>query len=361
MTMDRATGIPGTPMIDDGWLISTHPVTGAEAGRFPIADAEAVAAAVTRARAAAEWWRSLGFDGRRRRLLAWRSDIVRRLDELVAIMRAETGKPVTDATLEISAAVEHIAWAAKHAPRVLSAQRVGGSFVQLEFSAWVEYQPYGVVGVIGPWNYPVYTPMGSIAYAMAAGNAVVFKPSEYTPAVGQFLVDAFARVVPEHPVLQIVHGIGSTGEALVRSAVDKIAFTGSTNTGKRVMAAASDNLTPVLLECGGKDAMIVEADADLDAAAQAAVWAGMANAGQTCVGIERVYAVEPIFDRLVEKIVAKASALKVGSEPDDDIGPVTMPGQIEVIERHITAALKDGGTAVLGGIDAVRAPFVHPT
>ena len=146
--------------------------------------------------------------------------------------------------------------------------------LRLEYSARLEYQPFGVIGVIGPWNYPVCTPMGSIGYALAAGNAVVFKPSEYTPAVGQWLVDRFAEVVPEQPVLQIVHGLGDTGAALCRSGVDKIAFTGSTATGKKVMAACAETLTPVLVECGGKDAMIVDADADLDAAADAASGAG---------------------------------------------------------------------------------------
>src|SRR6185369_17080801 len=160
--------------------------------------------------------------------------------------------------------------------------------LQLEFSARLEYQPLGVIGVIGPRNYPVFTPLGSIAYALAAGNAVVYKPSEYTPAVGQWLVERFAEVVPEQPVLQIVYGRGETGAALCRAGVDKVAFTGSTATGKLVMAACAETLTPVLVECGGKDAMIVDADADLSAAADAALWGGVYNAGQTCIGIERV-------------------------------------------------------------------------
>ena len=152
----------------------------------------------------------------------------------------------------------------------------------------MEYQPLGVVGVIGPWNYPVFTPMGSIAYALAAGNAVVFKPSELTPATGAWLVRSFGEALEvfgePQPVLQLVTGPGSTGEALARSGVGKIAFTGSAATARKVMAAAADTLTPVLAECGGKDALLVGADADLDAAADAAAWGAMSNAGQTCVG-----------------------------------------------------------------------------
>ena len=158
-------------------------------------------------------------------------------------------------------------------------------------AASVEYQPLGVVGVIGPWNYPVFTPMGSIAYALAAGNAVVFKPSEYTPAIGRWLVDAWARAVPEgKDVFVLVTGQGETGAALCRSGVDKIAFTGSAATGRKVMAACAEDLVPVLMECGGKDALLVDADADLEAAADAALWCGMSNGGQTCIGTERVRA-----------------------------------------------------------------------
>ena len=153
-----------------------------------------------------------------------------------------------------------------------------------------------MIGVIGPWNFPIHTPLGSISYALAAGNTVVFKPSEYTPAVGRWFVDRFNEIVPEQPVLQIIYGVGETGAALVESSVDKIAFTGSTATGKKIMAACANTLKPVLLECGGKDAMIVAEDADLDAAASAATWGALTNAGQACVAIERVYAADAIYD-----------------------------------------------------------------
>ena len=144
--------------------------------------------------------------------------------------------------------------------------------------------------------------MGSIAYALAAGNAVVFKPSELTPGVGVWLADSLSEVVPEHALLQIVVGVGETGAALCRADIDKLAFTGSTATGKKVMATCAENLTPVLIEAGGKDALLVDADADLDAAADAAAWGAFSNAGQTCIGVERVYVHERVADRFVDEL-----------------------------------------------------------
>ena len=356
-----ATRTPGVPAIDEGSLISTSPASGEEVGRFPVASPDHVTESVRLARDAAGWWAGLGFAGRRKRLLTFRSLIANRLEELAELMHREGGKPTADALVEAIAAVDHIAWAANHARKVLGRRRVGSSILLTEHSSYLEYLPFGVIGVIGPWNYPVLTPMGSIAYALAAGNAVVFKPSEYTPAVGQWVVDRFAEVVPEHPVLQIVHGMGDVGGALCRSGVDKIAFTGSTATGKKVMAAAAESLTPVLLECGGKDAMIVAADADLDAAAEACVWGGLTNAGQTCVGIERVYVADRVYDEFLGRVVARAAKLTVGEDGAADIGPITMPSQIDIIRRHIEDALTRGGRAVLGGAEAVQPPFVSPT
>ncbi len=356
-----STRTPGVPVVEAGELISTNPVTGDEVARLPVAPPERVREAVARARTAAAWWADLGFSGRRSRLLAWNALLARRMHELADVMCAETGKPTGDALLEVANAVEHLAWAARNARRVLRLRRVRGSLLTPEYGGLVEYQPYGVVGVIGPWNYPVFTPMGSIAYALAAGNAVVFKPSEYSPAVGRWLADSFAEVIPDAPVFQAVYGLGDVGAALSRSGADKISFTGSTATARKVMAACAETLTPVVVECGGKDVMIVDEDADLDAAADAAVWGGMANAGQTCVGIERVYAVDAVYDRLLAKLVERAAKLQVGAAGDAHIGPITMPSQIEVIRRHITDAVDQGGTAVLGGPDAVRPPYVHPT
>lgn len=352
---------PGVPVIENGFLISTNPASGDEVGRFRAASPDEVRATVERARAAGVWWAGLGFAGRRDRLLRWASLLTNRIDEIAALIHREGGKPVPEAVVEAFAAIGHLAWAAKHAERVLRLRRVRGSMLLMEHAAYLEYRPFGVIGVIGPWNYPIFTPMGSVAYALAAGNAVVLKPSEYTPAVGQLMADTFAEIVPEHPVLPTVHGGGDVGAALCVAGVDKVAFTGSTATGKKIMAACAASLTPVLLECGGKDAMIVDADADLDAAAAAASWGGLTNAGQTCIGIERVYVVDAVHDAFVAKLVERAARLRVGVEDGCDIGPITMPAQIDTIRRHIGEAIADGGRAALGGPDAVRPPYVYPT
>jgi acyl-CoA reductase-like NAD-dependent aldehyde dehydrogenase len=334
---------------------SLEPATGQVHASFPVHGPEEVSAAVARARAASGWWQGLGFPGRKERLDAWKAIIAKRLPELAEVMHRENGKPVGDAQLEAVLAVDHIAWAAKNARRVLGPRRVASGMMMANQAATLEYQPFGVVGVIGPWNYPVFTPMGSIAYALAAGNCVVFKPSEYTPAVGAWLVSAFAEVVPDHDVLQLVTGLGETGAALCRAGVDKIAFTGSARTGKKVMAACAENLVPVLMECGGKDSMIVDDDADLEAAADAALWGGMSNAGQTCIGIERVYATEKAYDGFLSKLTEKARKVEAGVS----YGPITMPSQIEIIRAHIADALEQGGTAVTGGeIDGM---LVQPT
>src|SRR6266508_4404028 len=260
-------------------LTSTNPVTGEVVGTFAVDGPEAVEAAVARARPAAAWWAGLGFKGH----------LARQADELCELVRRENGKPLDDAFFEVLVAVDHLDWAARKAAKVLKPRRVPSTLLLANQAASVEYPPVGVVGVLGPWNYPVLTPMGSIVYALAAGNAVVFKPSELTPAVGRWLVDAFAELVREQPVLQLVTGFGATGAALCRSGVDKLAFTGSPGTGRKVMAACAERLTPVVLELGGKDVMIVDDDADVGAAADAAVWGGLSNAGQICIAVERVY------------------------------------------------------------------------
>jgi len=339
---------------------SLNPATGDVVATFPVHTAEDVNAAVERARAAAPWWRELGYDGRRKRLRAWRTQLVQRSDELAELMHRENGKPVEDALGEVVLAVEHLSWAAANAEKVLGRRRVAPGMLAMNHSASTTYVPYGVVGVIGPWNYPVHTPLGSITYALAAGNAVVFKPSEYTPALGKWLTDSFAEIVPEQPVFQLITGFGDTGAALCQAGVDKLAFTGSTATGKKIMAACADTLTPVLIECGGKDALIVAGDADLDAAVDATVWGGMSNAGQTCAGVERVYAVASVYDDFVARVTHEAALVRGGNDAAAQYGPMTMPAQIDVVRRHIDDALARGGRAVVGGPDSVQPPYVQP-
>jgi acyl-CoA reductase-like NAD-dependent aldehyde dehydrogenase len=334
---------------------SHEPSTGQVFATFPVHSEADVAAAVGRARTAALWWQNLGPDGRKQRLDAWRSVLVKRIPEIAEAMHRENGKPVADAQLELTLAVDHLDWAAKNARKVLGQRRVPSGLLMANQAAYLEYQPLGVIGVIGPWNYPVFTPMGSIGYALAAGNAVVFKPSEYTPGVGKMLVDTFAEVVTEQPVLQLITGLGETGAALCRAGVDKIAFTGSTRTGKRVMAACAETLTPVLMECGGKDAMIVADDADVVAAADAALWGGMANAGQTCIGIERVYATAKSYDGFLAALQDKVAKVEAGTS----YGHITMPSQADIIRNHIADAISHGGTALSGG--HVDGTLVQPT
>ena len=337
-------------------LDSLNPATGDVVGTFPVHTAAEVNAAVDRARSGAAWWRELGYAGRRARLRAWRTRLVQRVDEIADLIHRENGKPVDDGFSEVVLAAAHLNWAAANAARVLGRRRVAPGMLAINHTASVSYLPYGVIGVIGPWNYPVHTPLGSISCALAAGNGVVFKPSEYTPAVGAWLAESFASVVPEQPVFQLVTGFGETGAALCRAGVDKLAFTGSAATGKKIMTSCADTLTPVLMECGGKDALIIADDADLDAAVDATVWGGLYNAGQTCSGVERVYAVASVYDDFVARVTRAARLIHAGTH----YGPMTMPAQIDVVRRHIDDALARGGRAVVGGPDSVQPPYVEP-
>jgi acyl-CoA reductase-like NAD-dependent aldehyde dehydrogenase len=354
-------------------LETVNPATGEVLATFPVHGRREVEAAVARAHEAAAWWAELGWSERRIRLLAWKSHLTRYLGRLAQLVHEETGKPLDDAELEIILAIVHIDWAARHARGVLRPRRVRSGLAALNQAATVEYQPLGVIGVIGPWNYPVFTPIGSIAYALAAGNAVVFKPSELTPATGEWLVRAFGEALgifgDVRPVLQLITGPGSTGDALARSGVAKLAFTGSAATARKVMAAAADTLTPVLAECGGKDAMLVSADADLEAAADAAAWGAMSNAGQTCIGIERVYVAEGVYQSFLERLTEKVSSLRPGFDGEASYGPMTLPSQPETVAKHVADALGRGGQQVRGdgeaggGADAVEGlapPYVRP-
>lgn len=342
-------------------LVSASPLDGSVVDRFPVAGGDEVAAAVRRARQAAAGWARSTPRARRRTLVAWRRYIAHHVDELVALVRRETGKPAGDAQLEILLALDHISWATKNADSVLRSRRVRSGLLMLNQCSRVEYRPLGVIGVIGPWNYPVFTPLGSIVYALAAGNAVVFKPSEHTPAVGDWLSRSFTESGGPRGLFTAIHGAGTTGEALCRAGVDKLAFTGSTATGKRVMAACAPTLTPVVIEAGGKDALLVDADADLDAAAVAAVWGAYSNAGQTCIGIERVYVHHVVAADLIARIRTLTAELVAGRDDAARLGPITMPGQVDVIRAHLQDALARGGEALVGGEGTIDGDLVQPT
>lgn len=339
---------------------SHYPVTGEVIADYPITDRQTVFNTVASTRIASKAWQDLGFRGRRKVLLQWSNLLISKLDEITEIVSRETGKPVSDAKLEASLAVGHLGWAARHAEEVMRTSHRSPGVLMANMSATVERSPVGVVGVIGPWNYPIFTPMGSISYALAAGNTVVFKPSEYTPGVGMVLASTFAEVAPFVDIFTCITGLGATGKDLCESGIDKLAFTGSTRTAKLVAATCASTMTPVVLECGGKDPVIIAADADLKRAADATIWSAMSNAGQTCIGAERVYVHESVADKFIEEALKIAQKIHPGAPGVGNYGPATMLSQIAVIQGHIDDALAKGAKAALGGSDSVKAPFVEP-
>ena len=339
---------------------SHNPVTGEPIGTYTIHSAKEVSETVDYARHASVAWVSLGFPGRKRVLLAWSTYIIKNIDQIAALVSLETGKPISDAKLEASLAVSHIGWAARHAEDIMRNSYRAPGALMANMSATVERSPVGVVGVIGPWNYPIFTPVGSIAYALAAGNTVVFKPSEFTPGVGVWLEESFNAIAPFADIFTTITGLAETGNALCTSAIDKLSFTGSTRTAKLVAAACAVNLTPLVAECGGKDPVIVASDADLDRAVDATMWSAMANAGQSCIGAERVYVDEKVADLFISKAVALAENIHAGAPGDGNYGPATMPSQLSVISSHIKAAIKDGGRFAYGSLKSVEPPFVQP-
>ena len=344
----------------DAVFESHNPATGEVVGVYPQQTESEVQAAVAKARTASDQWRAIGFHGRRKILLKWSDHLLAHIDELTALVSLETGKPVSDAKLEAALAAGHIAWAARHAESAMRTSHRSPGLLMANMSATVERSPVGVVGVIGPWNYPVFTPLGSIAYALAAGNTVVFKPSEYTPGVGQYLAQSFVDSSLMGDIFICITGLGETGKFLCESGVDKLAFTGSTRTAKIVAATCAAHMTPVVLECGGKDPVIVAHDADIKRAADATVWSAFSNAGQTCIGAERVYVDERVADKFIEKILEIAKDIRPGAPGHGKYGPTTMPKQIPIIQSHIDDAIARGATVLMGGSDSVKAPFVEP-
>ncbi|OZE33608.1 aldehyde dehydrogenase [Rhodococcus sp. 05-2254-6] len=338
--------------IDDGPIAS-----------FTVDSAESVARTVGLARRAQRTWAALPPRTRARHLRAWRHEIWSHRAEFIDLIHRENGKPADDALLEIVLTLEHIAWAEKQAPRLMRSRRVNPGVLLANYSAHVDKVALGVVGVIGPWNYPLYAPNSAIGSALAAGNCVVFKPSEYTPAVAARYVRAFHEANPALPlgILSLVTGYGDTGAALCRSGVDKIAFTGSTRTGSKIMATCAETLTPVVLECGGKDPVIVAADADIAAAAEAVAWGAFTNGGQTCVGVERVYVERSVAAQFTGSLVQHARAIAPGGDASATYGPMTMPSQIDIVRRHLADAESAGGRALIGGLPSIGERFVGPT
>ena len=319
----------------------------------PNAD-ERVAAAVERARAAQAAWGALSLRRRVRHMRALRGVLVRRMDHVIDVIREETGKPAIEALgHEVMIVAGLIKAYEKRAPRVLGPKRVGTGILVTK-GATKLYEPFGVVGVISPWNFPFSMPGIPTVAALFAGNAVVIKPSEVTPRTGALLAELAREAIPEHPdLVQVVQGRGDAGAALVRAGLGKIAFIGSPGTGRRILAGAAETLTPVVMELGANDVAIVCEDADLDRAAAGIVWGGDANAGQVCMSVERALVPERIYDRFAAAVRREMEALRVGGGSGDyDVGRLIFPPQRDVIQASVDDAVAHGARVVVGGTPA---------
>lgn len=320
---------------------------------------------VERARRAQQRWWGLGFRGRRRALHSLRHCVARKADEIADLIHRETGKPPADAMVgEVLVACDHLRYASRRARAVLRPRKVSTGWL-LTRRARVEYEPYGVVAAITPWNYPFLINMSALASALAAGNAVVLKPSEATPLVGRTTTELVLEAIGIEGLVGCATGDGATGEALVRAGVDKVLVVGGRETGRRVMAAAAEapnGPLPVTLELGGSDAMIVCADADIQSAARAAVWGAFYNCGQSCQGVERVYVEEGVYRSFVEAVVAQARRVRTGDEPESMMGPLVSDAQVEKVEAHLREARERGARILLGGRRIAGLPrFFEPT
>lgn len=337
--------------------------TGQEHARRPVSTRAEVEAAVATARGAAESWWQAGFSGRARMLQAWQREIAEHAEEGVELIHLENGKPLEDARTEILAVLGHLQFVIANAERVLGRRDVAPPPASPNQQYWVEHLPYGVVAVIGPWNFPLMTPGALVIHAMAAGNSVVFKPSQITSMVGEWLVETWKRAAPEFAdVLECVVGFAQTGRDLIDVGVDKVAFTGSVRSGKAVAAQCATTLTPTLLELGGNDGVIIAEDADLDEAAQHVAWGSMQNAGLGCISLEVAYVVDSVHDAFLEKLVDVTERIRVGSDEEATIGPVPLPTQIPNIQHHVADAIAHGATVALGGTETVTdGRYLQPT
>ncbi len=343
-----------------------NPATGEIIATVPDLSPEAVAEMAARGRAAQGEWEAYGFDGRARVLLRAQKWLMDNSERVIETIVSETGKTYEDAQLaEILYAGNAFGFWAKQGPDYLADEAVKSSQVLVKGKKLIlRYKPLGLIGVIGPWNYPLTNSFGDCIPALMAGNSVILKPSEVTPLTSLLLADGLRECGLPESVLQIATGRGATGAALIEH-VDMIMFTGSTRTGTKVAEAAARRLIPASLELGGKDPMIVLSDADLERAANFATYYSMQNAGQTCISIERVYVEEPVYDEFVAKVNEKVSALRVG-KPEGfgsvEVGAITFPPQLDTIKDHVADALQRGARVLTGGQEAPGAGrFYEPT
>jgi succinate-semialdehyde dehydrogenase/glutarate-semialdehyde dehydrogenase len=348
-------------------LISVDPSTGEEIGRVPLLDAAEVVAAVAKARTAQTSWAKLSYNDRAHFILRTREIVLAQLDDIATLISRETGKPVTEAiAMEIVPTLDLMHYFATNAKQILKRKRVGlGQYNYMARTSYIVYKPLGVVGIISPWNFPWATPLDEVVMALMAGNAVVVKPSELTPLTALKIADVFKQAQLPDGLLEIVTGDGSTGNALVEAGVNKIMFTGSVNTGKRVAEAAAKHLTPVVLELGGKDPMLVFEDANLENAARAAIWGAFCNSGQACASIERCYVHQSIADKFIDIVVKETKLLKQDkpSTGDIDVGAMTNREQLEIVEDHVSDALAHGAEVRAGGhrLNESKGWFHEPT
>lgn len=343
-----------------------NPATGETIGKIEFTAPDRIPQIVEEARGAQKDWMQLPETRRAQLVKEFGRILFLRKRKIADLISRENGKPVVEAyTSEIIPALDMINYSSKHFQRILIPRKVKISIPLLKTKkAYVINEPYGVVGIISPWNYPLFLPLGQIIPALLAGNSVVFKPSQYTPVVGEFISQLVWEAGIPRKVFNIIQGAGDVGAALVSSAVDKIFFTGSTSTGKKVSEAAAKNLTPVSLELGGKDAMIVLDDAHIESATSGAMWGAFMNAGQTCVSIERCFVHQRIHDQFVEMLQEKVKDLQVGqgTNPEIDLGAMIHHAQFDIVKLHVNDAVQRGAKIVAGGVFSDRtACFIPPT
>jgi len=344
-----------------------NPATGQLITTVPVMGAEELEAMAQRARQAQPQWEAIGFDGRARIMRRAQKWMLDNADRVLECVVQESGKTYEDAQLaDLGYTVTALGFWAKEAGKYLADERVPSwnNPVAAGKKLVIRYVPLGVVGVIGPWNYPIANSFGDCIPALMAGNAVILKPSEVTPLSSVLMADMMRECGLPDDVFQVATGDGGTGAALIGQ-VDCVMFTGSSRTGKAVMRAAADALVPCYLELGGKDPMIVCADADLERAANAATFYSMNNGGQVCISVERCYVEEPIYDEFVARVTDKVRALRQG-EPTGvgtvDVGAVIFPPQLDIVDEHVRDAVAKGAKVLTGGHPhSERGRYYEPT
>ncbi len=340
------------------------PATRERVGEIVVSRREEVEAAVAKARDAQREWARVPIAERARIVRSAIDILVERRQEVVETIINETGKTRLEALMmEIVPGCDYLNFWSQRAVRELSDEkRKLHGYLRPVKKLIMHYRPLGVVGVITPWNGPFSLAINPTTQAVLAGNAVILKPSEVAPYSGDWAIKLLREAGVPEGVVQTVHGDGETGSALVNGGVQKISFTGSVSTGKKIAAACAEQLIPYSLELGGKDAMIVCADADLERAAGGAVFNSMLNSGHVCMGVERVYVVESVADEFEERVANIVRELRYGAGDDVDVGAVFWDRQLPIIERHIEDAKRKGAEIVVGGeADTSKGLFYKPT